>query len=338
MRIIDAHTHLRDSGINFSPLYDMAKRLNYERLTVLSLQSAGLPLQNLLCALCKRQHPGTTYAFGGLDYKTERDFRSQVEHLYACGFDGIKMIEGKPTTRRVLNRALNDPVYDSYYSFCEEKGFPILLHVADPGTFWDKDKVPSWALEHGWYYNENDVPYNQYYEEVDDMLRKHPKLRAIFAHFYFLSGDPERLQKFLDSHPNIFIDVTAGIEMYEDFSKDPVFWREFFIKNQNRIIFGTDSMDTEPSKEEVSINGYAGMEIDFLKFNKPLEVYIYTLHGIGLPEDTQRKIFSENYLSLVKEPRPLDLSALAKEAEMVRGIITDEDEKKDLEKIMKKLF
>ena len=217
MKIIDAHTHIqlerafwqqsdnpKASTVDgmFNPIYDLAKRLNYEKFTVLSLQCIGDMLQNLLCALCKITNPGKTYAFGGFDYTTGRDVLSQAKNLREMGFDGIKMLEGKPTTRKTLKRALCDPMYDDYYSYMEETGFPILFHVADPGTFWDKSKVPDWAIEQGWYYDETNVPYNQYYEEVETMLNKHPKLKAIFAHFFFLSPEPERAQKFLDDHPN----------------------------------------------------------------------------------------------------------------------------------------
>jgi predicted TIM-barrel fold metal-dependent hydrolase len=339
MRIIDAHTHLKNDAV-FTPLFDMAQRLGYERLTVLSLQSAGMPLQNLICALCKHEKNGGIYAFGGLDYPSfaaGTDFGAQIEHLYDCGFDGIKMIEGKPTARRLLGKAVDDPAYDPYYEFCEKKGFPILMHIADPGTFWDKDKVPPWALKNGWYYGGgDDVPYEQYYEEVNNMLAKHPKLRVIFAHFYFLSGNPERLQKFLDDHPAVFIDVTAGVEMYEDFSLDPDFWRAFFVKNQNRILFGTDSTDAAPGQgNEVALDGYAGMEIDFLKYHKPIEIFNYKLHGIGLPGEALKKIFADNYLGLVGEPRPLNYAALEREAERVRAYIGDDTQK--LEAIMGRL-
>jgi predicted TIM-barrel fold metal-dependent hydrolase len=340
MVIIDAHTHIGNIEGNYEPLFDMAKKLGYSKLSVLSLQSDGGLLQNLACAQCKASHPGT-YAFGGLDYATGRDCAEQAKNLRAMGFDGVKMLEGKPTTRRALGLRLDDPSYDAYYSYLEEAQFPVLMHVADPGTFWDKDKVPSWAVEHGWFYGENDAPYEQYYEEVEHLLAKHPKLHAIFAHFFFLSGDPAHLQRFLDSHPTVSVDVTAGIEMYEDFSKDPKFWREFFVKNRDRIIFGTDSEDSAPKAgdgTEVSVSGYAGMEIDFLRHYTGIEIYGMKLHGLGLPEDAQERIFSRNYLKYVNDaPRPLDIDALRREAAFMRRFLKSDEENKQLDVILSRL-
>ena len=340
MKIIDAHTHINKRNIEsgFASLFAMAKQLNYDRLSVLSLQCGGDLLQNLTCALCKYLRPEMIYAFGGLDYITGRDFVSQAENLRAMGYDGIKMLEGKPTTRKLLKRALDEPAYDDFFSYLEECKFPVLLHIADPGTFWDRERAPDWAVERGWLYDETHVPYAQYYDEVDRMLAKHPNLRAIFAHFYFLSDNPVRAQRFLDEHPNVSIDVTAGIEMYEDFAKDPAFWREFFIKNENRIIFGTDSND-EPSQggDKVELNSYGAMEIDFLRYDKDITVYDKQLHGLGLPNETLEKIFSLNYLKYVGEPQLLDIAAIIKEADYIRSFLKNDSDKEKLELLVSKL-
>jgi predicted TIM-barrel fold metal-dependent hydrolase len=325
MKIIDAHVHIFDAEGKQEPLYELAKRLKYDKLALMSVACID-PVQNILCALCKRRHPGCTYAFGGLDYVTGRDFKKQAENLYAMGFDGVKMLEGKPTTRRNLSLALDDPVYDGFYSFLEEHDFPVVMHVADPATFWDKARVPSWALENGWFYGENDAPYEQYYVEVESLLKKHPRLRAIFAHFFFLSWDMARAQKFLDNHPSVSFDITAGIEMYEDFSKDPERWRGFFIKNQDRIVFGTDSTDEPPAEgEKVALNGYAGMEIEFMTQSKEIKIYDMTLHCFGLPEEVCRKIFAENFIKLAGgEPKEMNFDLIQKEAALLRSRLKDE--------------
>ena len=334
MRIIDSHVHLRSAATGHNALYKLAGRLGYEKLALMSLQCYD-PVQNMACALCKLQNIKNTYAFAGLDYVTGRDFRAQVENIFALGFDGVKMLEGKPTTRRLINRALDNTEYDGFYDFLEEKAFPVTLHVADPDTFWDAARAPHWAVEHGWLYNENDAPYEQYYTEVENMLRKHPKLKATFAHFFFLSWDAARAQRFLDEHPSVSIDITAGIEMYENFSKDPAFWREFFIKNQDRIIFGTDSSDEEPSEDAISLNGYAGMEIEFLSHSREIEIYGMKLNGIGLPEDARGKILAGNFAELVgNPPKKMDAAALIKEAEYMKGHLKKKDDIEKMDKII----
>ena len=345
MTIIDAHVHINNIKELFKPIYSQAEMLNYSKLTLMSLQCTGNILQNLTCALCKALNPDITYAFGGLDYITGRDLRTQIQNLDKFGFDGVKMLEGKPTTRRKLGHALSDPLYYEYFKYAEDNSFPVLLHIADPPDFWDKDKVPSWAVEHGWFYNENDVPYNQYYDEIEKVLTNHPKLRAIFAHFYFLSDNPEKAQKFLDDHPLVYIDLTAGIEMYENFSKDPAFWREFFIKNEKRIIFGTDSSDASEQldidtdqDEKVDIRGYAAMEIEFLRSDKEMNIFGKKIKGIKLPENSQKLIFSENFCDLAGyEPKKLNIPALKEEANYIRDYIKTDEEIKTLDYIVSML-
>ena len=58
------------------------------------------------------------------------------------------------------------------------------------------------------------------YAEVDHVLERHPGLRAIFAHFYFLSADLKRAGRFLDEHPNVCLDLTPGSEMYDNFTRN----------------------------------------------------------------------------------------------------------------------
>jgi hypothetical protein len=252
----------------------------------------------------------------------------------------MKMLEGKPTTRKALKLSLDDPSIDPFYSFLEKKQFTMVMHVADPPAFWDREKIPDWAMERGWFYDESFVPYGRYYDEVENMLVKHPKLRAIFAHFFFLSDQSGRAQKFLDDHPSVFIDVTAGIEMYENFSKDPVFWRSFFIKNSGRIIYGTDATDNEiKNKDEgVALNGHGGMELEFLRTDHVFTHYGMTVRGLGLPDDAQEKILYSNFTGLAgKEPKKMDIDAVLKEAAYLRDFIKDTADLCRLDEMVKQL-
>lgn len=69
--------------------------------------------------------------------------------LWSLGVDGMKMIEGKPDYRRHTGLALNDPIYDMYYSWCSDNAVPILMHVADPEEFWHIDKINDFARKAG---------------------------------------------------------------------------------------------------------------------------------------------------------------------------------------------
>ena len=71
-------------------------------------------------------------------------------------------------------------------------------------------------------------------------MKRHPRLRILFPHFFFLSKDLGRLAAMLDQYPNVHTDVTPGIELYFNLSDQEKEAKAFFAKYQNRICFGTD--------------------------------------------------------------------------------------------------
>ncbi|NIN10780.1 MAG: amidohydrolase family protein, partial [Gemmatimonadales bacterium] len=188
--------------------------------------------QNPVALLVKALHPGRFYAFGGLHYKKvggeHEDFAEQARRLLQAGCDGMKMIEGKPTTRKALGHPLDDPMYDDYYAFMEQVGAPILFHVGDPRTFWDPELCPPMAKEHGWFYGDGSFPtLDQLYREQQSVLESFPDLRVIFAHFNFRSDDIAAARGLLDRRPQVSFDITPGGEMYVNFTEDPDLWRGF---------------------------------------------------------------------------------------------------------------
>lgn len=72
------------------------------------------------------------------------------------------------------------------------------------------------------------------------LLAAHPRLKIIFAHFFFMSAQLRRLDKILSLYPNLMVDLTPGIEMYESFSARPQETADFFRKYHDRICYGTD--------------------------------------------------------------------------------------------------
>ena len=74
----------------------------------------------------------------------------------------MKMLEGYPSMRKAMKRKLSDSVYDPYYSFLEEKGIPVTMHIANPETFWDITKVDAWSLKAGRFCDETFHPHSSF--------------------------------------------------------------------------------------------------------------------------------------------------------------------------------
>jgi predicted TIM-barrel fold metal-dependent hydrolase len=336
MSIIDCHTHIFNKSGDFGNLLEAMRESGIEAFNVLSLASAQEKsftgkylLQNLLCLLIKASYPGKTiYTFGSLNYPLpsepdqKYDFPDQARRLVDMGFDGFKMIEGKPDVRKLSGLPLDSEIYDGFYSFLESEKIPLLYHVADPEEFWDIKKVPSWAVSSGWYFGDGTFPEKKaLYREVDGFLQKFPRLKVVFAHFYFKSASVEAASEFLDRWPNVSIDITPGSVMYPDFSADPERWREFFIKYQNRILFGTDSVDTD-----VKFSLDRNLDVRYFLETKgefKSRAWDCTLTGICLDKEVLEKIYRKNFISFAgNKPKSINPVLAAEECRHVMERLT----------------
>jgi len=281
----------------------------------------------------KAQFPRSIFVFGGLDVsvyfrepqRVGEAFSESIPFLQALGCDGIKMIEAKPQMRKMLSvSAFDSPVFAPFWQRIAETQFPLLMHVNDPEEFWDVKRAPKWAFERGWFYGDGTFIDNEkQYAEVMGVLKQNPTLKVIFAHFFFLSAQLPRLADILDQYPNVCVDLTPGIEMYRNFSNNLKQTRDFFMKYQNRIVFGTDigarallaNLDDGIQEGESLERVY--LVRNFLencgKFSlDPQKGFLFNpedagYQGICLPADVLDKIYFKNFERLVSiKPRPVN--------------------------------
>jgi predicted TIM-barrel fold metal-dependent hydrolase len=308
-----------------------------DKAALVSIQNpasgSGLP-QSLYM---KAQYPDRYYVFAGLNHAAKLSeglvetpsLAEQVETFAALGCEGIKMIEGKPTSRQRMNVPVTDAYFADYWAIVEERGTPIVWHVNDPEEFWDPERIPSWAKERNWGYGPEDVQKEELYAEVDEVLSRHPGLRIIFAHFYFLSADLPRARRFLAAHPTVSFDLTPGIEMLYNLSHDPEASRSFFCQYADQIVFGTDlssGLSVEEGRYRAGIV-YRWLESEDTFRVPPGADFLLgapgdgVIRGMSLPEDILDRIYVGNFARLAGDkPRALDASRAAQECERLAGI------------------
>ncbi len=309
---LDCHVHV----LNGSPQdVEQGNRIQKEKYgyvcgNFLSVEGMDDASQNALAIYYKLLDPNN-YAFGGLHYRFQYDFAQEAERLYAIGLDGLKMIESKPTERKRLGYAQDDPRYDRLYAKLAELNMPLLLHVNDPPQFWDAYACPDWARQNGWFYGDGSYPsYEQILAESIAMLEHHPKLRVCFAHLLFLSGDECRLRALLERFPNVLLDITAGTEMYYSFDSRPTAWRQFFLDYCERILFGTDNCYPASVHDLQIAQQINDLERGYLTENGAVSLWDRTIRGAGLPDAVTRKIAASNFRSFAgTKPRALRIDA-----------------------------
>jgi predicted TIM-barrel fold metal-dependent hydrolase len=86
------------------------------------------------------------------------------------------------------------------------------------------------------------------YEELmaarDRFVSRHPRLAFVGAHMASLEWSVEELARFLDGHPNATVDLAARMTQVQYQSKaDRHKVRQFFIRYQDRVLYGTDLTD-----------------------------------------------------------------------------------------------
>ena len=167
------------------------------------------------------------------------------------------------------------------------------------------------------------------YTEVDQVLARHPGLKIVFAHFYFLSADLPRAARFLEVNPSVSFDLAPGVEMLYNCSRDSDAARDFFIKHADRIVFGTDLFSNLTTEEARYRSGivYRWLETDET-FRVPEGADFMLgppedgiIRGMALPDDVLAKIYAANMETLVGAlPKRLSVGRAIEECERIAAI------------------
>ena len=327
--VADSHVHIAFAmpiGLTERSLDRYMTYFGLERAVLLALPhsdraAATDPANNLKALYLKRKLNALwpekrLYAFGGLYHHFDRrdtadGLLEQLTALRETGFDGLKVLLGKPRLRKRLGVGLDDELLEPVWRYCERERFPVTLHLGDPAAYWEKGGKGE-PPEYG-----EDVPSLKLLRaEFRRVLERHPDLDVALCHFCFLADEPERAEKLMERYPRVFLDLTPGSEMYYWFSQRPDFWRDFFVRYQKRILFGTDT-DNWASPEELG-----GCEHNF---SYPFNLVRNALEGraafrfedhdygllrpLSLPEEALKNIYSQNLVRRLNEPAPIDADA-----------------------------
>ena len=256
-KVIDSHLHFYDwsdeQGNEFFHCFEEYRNeMGLAGINLCALPSGnGTDVtNNIMCALYKLLNK-ETFAHAGLLYDKYpmgeklaqgMDFVTQLDELEAIGFDGIKMIEGKPTMHKTIGKNLLHMEFDKFFAEAEKRGTHITFHVNDPKEFWSTDGNCNDYCD-GTY-----ATHEELYRQAYQILEKHPNLTVTFAHFFFKSEHPEDLESLFEKYPNMCVDLTPGWEMYLSFYERKEFFKEFFTKHSKRILLGTDAYFPRPTE------------------------------------------------------------------------------------------
>lgn len=193
---------------------------------------------------------------------------------------------------------IDDPRLDPIWAKCGELGIPVLIHSADPKPFWDDfDGDNERWLElktrprrkRG---PDNPAPWEQIMNEQHNLFRKHKNTTFINAHMGWLANDLGQLGKLLDEMPNMNVGIGAIIA---ELGRQPRFAKAFFIKYQDRILFGKDSW--QPGEFPTYFRVLESAD-EYFKYHKKYHAF-WPMYGLDLPDDVLKKVYYKNALRIV---------------------------------------
>jgi predicted TIM-barrel fold metal-dependent hydrolase/lysophospholipase L1-like esterase len=254
--------------------------------------------------------PGRVITFANINWKLidEPDFSEravkQLEEDVRAGARGLKVFKSLGLTIKDKSGKIvpiDDPRIDPIWEKAGQLGLPVLIHVGDPEAFFtpvDKfnERYEELQAHPDWSFYGNGYPTKDaILEQRNNIVRKHPRTTFIGAHMANRPEDLKYVGSLLDRFANLYVEFGARLA---ELGRQPYTARRFFIKYQDRIMFGSD---WEPDVEEYQIH-FRFLEtedeyFDYTPNGKP-DQGRWKIYGIFLPDDVLRKIYNQNALKI----------------------------------------
>ena len=220
------------------------------------------------------------------------DWRRRLDMFCNVGSRMVKF-HMAPSTMERRGLKLDSPELAPFFDAIVERRMAVMTHVGDPDT-WYCTKY----ADCGRYGARDD-----HYAAWARVMERYPQVPWVSAH---MGGNPEnlaRLQSLLDRFPNLSLDSSATRWMVREISARRDQAREFFIRNADRILFGSDQVSGDDrgfdflasrfwSHRKLWETGYIGpapiYDPDVPEDVQPV------LRGLALPDGMLHKMYHDN--------------------------------------------
>jgi uncharacterized protein len=302
--VVDIHSHTGPTPESIERLIAEMDAMNLRVLVNLSGGSDPEAVRQKVEFIRGSRYPDRFRVFANVQWdgaggsgwagKAVADLEAAVRH----GAIGLKIAKNLGLTAKKADGTrlkVDDPVLKPVWDACARLDIPVIIHTAEPKEFFSPlDYRNERWLELALFPNRrNYMPGQPTFEELQDerdrMFAANPSTRYIGAHFAYYGHDLPGASRLLDALPNVVLEVSAVL--YE-FGRQPRAARDFFIKYQDRILFGKDAYEPDEFPYYWRVFETADEYFDYYRFYHAF----WKLYGMDLPDDVLKKVYYVNAL------------------------------------------
>lgn len=305
--VFDVHQHVNDAARiegHMSPEELVARmdKLNIKTIVILT-GMWGDKLQHVIDEMVK-PYPGRFLVFTQIDWSRiddpnfSQEMVAQLDDAVRRGARGLKVLKDLGLGVRDKSGKLitvDDLRLDPIWEECGKLGIPVSIHVTDPEAFFyptdgNNERYEELTEHPDWSFYGPKFPSKQAILDARNrVFARHPHTTFVALH---VGNWPENLDyvgDVLDKYPNTYVEFGAR---EAELGRQPRRSREFFLKYQDRIMFGTDNGPEE------------GMYQNYFRWLETADEYFeywgypgqgrWMIYGMALPDDVLEKVYHLN--------------------------------------------
>ena len=306
--VIDFHGHPEGRLSSGDALATMVRSLDSinVRLMLAADNMSGDRLKRAVSVVQASPHRDRVRVLAGINFRDvgpgwAEKAVAQLEADVAAGAVGVGEISKsfglsitKPDGARLR---IDDPALDPIWDACARLRLPVFIHTADPEEFFrpldlSNERWLEQALFPQRHYAPERFPsFEELITERDNLFRRHPKTTFVTAHLGWQANDLGKLGKLLDELPNVYSEI--GAVLY-DIGRQPHGAHDFFVKYQDRLLFGKDSF--QPAEYPYYWRVLETRD-EYFDYYRGYHAF-WKLYGIDLPDVVLKKVYFRNALKI----------------------------------------
>ncbi len=315
---IDAHLHYytdNDSFIQLAQSQNM--RLISINVDFHEIEWMPLAQQNKLAQYHKHNFPDTYFYIGAvpmnmpLSLETMKVTAALIPNQTANGAIGVKIWKNVGMKFKYNNELIliDNPIFKPLLDKLEKSQIPLLGHFGEPLNCWLPIEEMTVESDRRYYASHPefhmhlhpDMPsHGEHIDACNRMLSQHPRLCFIGAHLASSEYSITEIAKRLDAYPNLYMDMAERVcHLQHQAVNNHEAVRNFMIKYQDRLLYGSDMVFTNNKSEEEQLQELERRWLNQWRFftqedEQTTWQVIGSFKGLGLPSEVVDKIYYHN--------------------------------------------